>query len=278
MAPPLFSERNNFANDAFIQGFSPRKSLGQHFLKNSSIAQLQVDLVNPSSEEEVIEVGGGFGILTEVIAKRAKHVWVYETDPILAEYLDTKFTNLENVTIIKKDVLKTTFPKSATIFISNIPYSISTPLAFKVAMSKFERGAMLVQLEFAQKLMASPGSKLYRASSVAFQSMYLLNPLRKVSKSHFAPPPKVESIILYFEKQKSPLSYLMQEELEQYFLFIKKLFTNKNKTTKSAFKALGILEDFQNMVNPISQSLLKKRIRELEISEFFYLFQDNLSR
>ncbi len=272
MSPPRPSNEKNFQYPFNSSDFSPRKSLGQHFLKDSDIARFQIEALDLRAEE-VVEVGGGLGILTEILAEKAGHVWVYETDPVLAKYLRKKFESVENVSVLEEDALKADFPRSATVFASNIPYSISTPLAFKIARERFGRGVMLVQLEFAQKLSASPGSKLYRASSVAFQTMYGLQTLRTVSRFYFSPPPKVESAILFFvQRQDSPLCHFGFEEISRYFLFLKKIFTARNRTIKSALRPLLHPNERRGIQNLLSESMLSQRVRDLDAEKFFALY------
>ncbi len=272
MSPPLpFDEKNPGHFDP--TNFSPSKSLGQHFLKDPRIARFQIEALDLSTNEEVIEIGGGFGILTEILAEKAQRVWVYEKDPVLAEYLRNKFANVNHVSIIEEDALKAEFPKSAKAFASNIPYSISTPLTFKVAKAKFEKGVMLVQHEFAQKLSALPGSKLYRASSIAFQTIYAPKILRKVPRSYFSPPPKVESAILYFtKKQDSPIIALNSKEIDRYFVFLKRILTARNRVVKSALKPIVRSGSKKEFLAVVLEPTFSRRVRDLSIHEFYDLY------
>ncbi|MEZ0248029.1 MAG: 16S rRNA (adenine(1518)-N(6)/adenine(1519)-N(6))-dimethyltransferase RsmA [Thermoproteus sp.] len=169
---------------------SRRKKLGQHFLKDRSIAEYMAGLIPEGSV--VLEVGAGTGVLTLELAKRASKVFAVELDRALAENL--RAAAPPNVEVIIGDALKIEWP-SVDVFAANIPYSISSPLLMKLAARRLPAVVML-QKEVAERLSAEPGTESYGRLTVAIRCNYDVEVLRVVPPHVFAPPPRVYSAIV----------------------------------------------------------------------------------
>ena len=139
-------------------GIRPTKNLGQNFLTDPSIIQSQVEFANLTNRDTVLEIGAGLGNLTLELSAHARKVITIEKDKKLGGYLKTIVP--DNVELIIGDALDLDFPRFDKI-VANLPYKISSPLSFKLMDYEFESAILMYQREFADRIVASPGSKKY---------------------------------------------------------------------------------------------------------------------
>ncbi len=169
----------------------------QNFLINPRIADFIVEKAELSSEDVVLEIGAGKGILTERMLKKCR-VYAVEIDPQLCEYLSIIFEDEVRegrLKIICGDALKIDYPPFTKV-VANIPYHISSPLLFKLMDYPFQRGILMLQYEFAERLCAVPGSKKYGRLSVMMYYHGVARLLKRVRRGNFRPIPKVDSAIV----------------------------------------------------------------------------------
>ncbi|RLI81653.1 ribosomal RNA small subunit methyltransferase A [Archaeoglobales archaeon] len=174
------------------------KQRDQHILVDRSILRRIVDYSELSDDEVALEIGCGPGNLTAELLKRAKKVIGVEKDPRMVNLLKKKFSKeIEDgrFEIVQDDALKVSFPKFDK-FVSNIPYSISSPLTFKLLKHDFRLAIVMYQKEFAERLTAQPGSKKYGRLSITSRVFCRAEILEIVSRKAFKPPPKVDSAIV----------------------------------------------------------------------------------
>lgn len=158
-----------------------KKSLGQCFLQDRNILALEAKLAGPQGKT-VLEIGPGDGRLTEaVLALKPKKVIAVEKDSRFASLLRERFAG--KAEIIEGDFLEAELP-SCDIIIGNIPYYISSDIVFTIAPLKFERAVLMVQKEFAQKMVAKPGEKNYGRLSVTAHARF-----RYQARAYRAAPP-----------------------------------------------------------------------------------------
>jgi 16S rRNA (adenine1518-N6/adenine1519-N6)-dimethyltransferase len=176
---------------------SKRKALGQHFLTNSRIRHKIIRSIAPDPDEVIMEIGAGKGALTYALASKAGKVIAIEKDSSLVRLL--KQTSPPNVSILEKDVLDVDFNplvKGKSIKIAgNLPYSISSPILFKILEHKklFSECHFLLQREVAERLCAKPGSKKYAPLSILYENDFIKKLKFRVPPESFKPPPRVES-------------------------------------------------------------------------------------
>lgn len=136
------------------------------------------------------------------------------------------------------DALKTELP-FFDLCVANVPYQISSPLVFKLLLHRpfFRCAVLMFQREFAQRLVAQPGDKLYCRLSVNTQLLARVDMLMKVGKNNFRPPPKVESSVVRIEPRNPPppIPYREWDGLTRI------AFTRKNKTLGAAFRQTSVL-------------------------------------
>ncbi|KIN06455.1 hypothetical protein OIDMADRAFT_111844 [Oidiodendron maius Zn] len=189
--------------------FKFNTNVGQHILKNPSIADAIVAKANLKPEDVVLEVGPGTGNLTVRILEKAKKVIAVELDPRMAAEVTKRVQGKpeqKKLEVLLGDVIKTELPHF-DVCISNTPYQqISSPLVFKLlALKNAPRTSILMfQREFALRLTARPGDALYCRLSVNAQFWAKITHVMKVGKNNFKPPPQVESSVVRIEPKTGP--------------------------------------------------------------------------
>src|SRR3990172_11759599 len=136
----------------------------QHFLIDEKVLGRIIEYGQLNSSDTVLEIGAGYGNLTEKLARKAGKVIAIEADAELASSLN-RFNNVE---VFIGDALKLDFPYFNKV-VSNLPYSISSPVTFKLLEYEFDMGILMYQYEFAKRMVAAPGSKDYGRLSIAVQ-------------------------------------------------------------------------------------------------------------
>ncbi|MFQ5974768.1 MAG: 16S rRNA (adenine(1518)-N(6)/adenine(1519)-N(6))-dimethyltransferase RsmA [Candidatus Hydrothermarchaeales archaeon] len=205
------------------------KKLGQNFLIDESILKEQVEYAAINDEDIILEVGAGIGNLTKFLFKKAGGVIVIEKDKRMIEILKDRFSNKNNLQIIPGDVLKVKLPYFDKT-VSNIPYVISSPLTFRLLETKFKKGVIMYQKEFAQRMVANPGTKDYSRLSVACHYYADIKLLQTVPEKAFYPEPKVQSALVEIIPKDPPF------EVDETFFFnlLRGLFIHRKKTVKNA--------------------------------------------
>ena len=204
-----------------------KAKLGQNFLVDRNIAELEVKYASISKKDVVLEIGPGNGILTRILAENAKQVIAVELDEKLFENL--KMDLPDNVQLINDDAVKIDLdmlPKFNKI-VSNLPFQISSPITFKILDYDFDLAVLIYQKEFAERLIAKPGSKNYSRLTVNVYYKAECEILRRIPKTCFYPVPKVDSAMVKIVKRKTPPFMVLSEDF--FFCLTKKLFTYRRK-------------------------------------------------
>lgn len=232
-----------------------RKRLGQHFLTSSAIAKSIVSEAKIGKNDVVFELGTGLGILTPILCENAKKVISIDTDRKLYENAKSRFSNINNLFIEFGDGFKTQYQFS--IFVSNLPYSKSKDAIEWLANTSFSHGVIMVQKEFAEKILAK-STKNRRSVSIIANYAFEIEKFLDVGKNNFSPPPKVDSVVLKITKKK-----FLEKDLIQ---IINKMFSYRRKTIQNIFKQFG------------KETLIEKRLDDLSDDEIIDLAQEILKR
>lgn len=222
------------------------KALGQNFLINPSVCPRIAEDGIPDEDCGVIEIGTGFGVLTNELAKRAKKVLAIEIDERLLPVLGETLAEHDNVKILNQDVLKVDlhaliqeeFGDMPVSVCANLPYYITSPILMALLEERLPITSItvMVQAEAAERLCAEVGSRA--CGAVTFAVRYYSEPqkLFPVSRGSFMPAPNVDSMVIRLDV-KQDLDYGVQDEA---FLFslVKAAFSQRRKT----------------LVNPVSQA------------------------
>ena len=211
----------------------PRKEMGQSFLNSQIIARQIVTSAEISQSDRILEIGGGLGILTNILAGVADSVTVIELEMGVVNALKDIFSESENVKIIHGDALTVDLPKFDKI-VANLPYSISSEITFRLLKeAKFELGILMYQKEFSRRLLSSPGSSEYSRLSIDFQYLGKATHLMDVKARNFYPVPSVDSSVLKVIKRDTGP---MAKNSEIFFWMVHGLYSYPNKQLRKAMK------------------------------------------
>ena len=216
----------------------PKKSLGQHFLKDTATARKITDTLTGNGYGTVLEIGPGMGILTGyLLEKNFNDFRVIEIDNEAVHYINEHFPELKNV--ITGDFLSLDIEKYFTdkmAIIGNFPYNISTQIFFKVLKhrEKVVEIAGMLQKEVAERICAGPGSKTYGILSVLLQAFYKTEYLFTVPEHFFSPPPKVKSGVIRL--MRNDVKNLDCDEV-LFFRVVKACFNQRRKTLRNSVRA-----------------------------------------
>lgn len=257
----------------------PRKRMGQNFLIDSDVLDKQIVYADLQATDIVLEIGAGIGTLTRRLADHAKKIIAVEKDPRLLEILKEQCAQYDNVKIIHDDILQVDIPPFTKV-VSNIPYSISSPLTFKLLTYSFDFAIITYQLDFAKRLTAKVGSSEYSRLSVTVYYRAKVNILDRISKDAFYPTPKVNSALVKITPHPPP--FQIEDEI-LFFEVVRAIFNRKNRKVKTM---LSIFLDKQKIsisrkqiLQELTQELpfLEKRGREM-LPEEIGLLTNHLSR
>lgn len=216
----------------------PKKNLGQHFLKDMSIAGKIAGTLTGEGYDTVLEIGPGMGVLTGFLLERGfKDFRVIEIDNESVHYLMEHFPQLHN--ILRGDFLsmdiETEFNDKLAV-IGNFPYNISTQILFKVLKhrEKIVEIAGMLQKEVAERICAGPGSRTYGILSVLLQAFYTTEYLFTVSEHVFSPPPKVKSGVIRLIR--NDVKNLDCDEI-LFVRVVKACFNQRRKTLRNSVRA-----------------------------------------
>lgn len=240
-------------------GIEPSKRLGQNFLVSENVLEREVEAAELSEKDTVLEIGPGIGTLTKRLAGRAGRVVAIEKDTRFRQMLDNGMP--KNVEIIYGDALKTGFPKF-TKCVSNPPYQISSQFTFKLLEDyRFDFAILSYQKEFAERMMARPGSRNYGRLPAALQFLAVsIEPIMKIGKSSYWPQPKVDSLLVKIVPAKNK-----PENWEELGQLINVLFQQPNKTVRGVLKQKKL---------EVSEKMGKKRVRTMTKSDIEALFRE----
>ena len=224
----------------------PKKSLGQHFLKDTGIAGRIAESLTGEGYNSVLEIGPGTGILTDFLIKRNfPDFRVVEIDNESVNYLHEHFTDLKN--ILTGDFLAMDMDhyfSDRMAIVGNFPYNISTQILFKVLKhrEKVVEVTGMLQKEVAERICAGPGSKTYGILSVFLQAYYTTEYLFTVSEHVFVPPPKVKSGVIRLRRNN-----VKQLDCDEalFFRVVKACFNQRRKTLKNSLRSAFELKNYE---------------------------------
>lgn len=241
-----------------------KKHLGQHFLKNESIAQQIVEGLSWNGYEKVLEIGPGMGVLTKYLVQEQKDISVVEIDTESVAYLNENYPELPVFAedFLKMDLAKN-FQRQPVCILGNFPYNISSQIVFKIIEDRHLVPEMvgMFQKEVAERICAKEGSKTYGILSVLTQAYYKAEYLFTVDENVFNPPPKVKSGVIKLTRFRESLD--VNEKL--FFTIVKTAFNQRRKTLRNALKSLDIKQ------HDIEDNLLNLRPEQLSVEQFIEL-------
>jgi 16S rRNA (adenine1518-N6/adenine1519-N6)-dimethyltransferase len=246
-----------------------KKHLGQHFLKDESVAKNIADTLNLKGYDDVLEIGPGMGVLTKYLLEKPINTYVIEIDTESVDYLDANYPKLHGK-IISKDFLKydvnEVFGGKQFAIIGNFPYNISTQIVFRTLelRNQIPEFAGMFQKEVAERICEKKGSKTYGILSVLAQAFYDAEYLFTVDEHVFIPPPKVKSGVLRL-RRKEDYSLPCGEKL--FFTVVKTAFQQRRKTLRNSLKTLNLSDSLRE------DEVFNLRPEQLSVEQFIELTQ-----
>ena len=245
-----------------------KKSLGQHFLTDLSIAERIAHTLDDYRHLPVLEVGPGMGVLTQFLLDMGLDLTVVELDGESVDYLEAAYPQLHG-RIIGEDFLKMDLRKlygdQPFCVIGNYPYNISTQIFFKVLdyRDQVKCCSGMLQREVAQRIAEPPGSKAYGILSVLLQAWYDIEYLFTVDEHVFNPPPKVKSgVIRLVRNDVTDLG--VDERL--FKRIVKASFGQRRKMLRSSLKPV-----FMSSPTVMERDVFRQRPEQLSVEDFIAL-------
>ncbi|WP_049921248.1 16S ribosomal RNA methyltransferase A [Halopiger djelfimassiliensis] len=248
----------------------------QHFLVDDRVLdRLPTYLEEIDADtSRLLEIGGGTGALTDRLLAVGDEVTVVERDRELAGFLGEEFREeIEEgrLTVIEGDALEVDLP-AFTASVSNLPYGVSSEIAFRL-FPESRPLVLMFQQEFAERMVADPGTSAYGRLSVSSQHYADVELVESVPKEAFSPPPAVQSAVV----RAVPREPAYDVDDEAFFLrFVKALFTQRRKTIRNAIRNTAHITDLENpeaVVEAADEDHLQKRADAMAPAEFAALAQ-----
>ena len=260
--------------------FNFKKKYGQNFITDTNLINKIVNLVPITNNDLVIEVGPGNGALTLNLVNKAKFVLIYEIDKELEPILSVKLKEYDNYKLYIEDFLNVDICKEISnycydklIFVSNLPYYITTPILKKFIDNNVlcDNMVVMVQDEVANRITANVGTREYGSLSVFLNSFYDIKKVMKVNRNNFNPSPNVDSAVIVMKKKDN----INIKDYEFFKNFVMKCFRFKRKTLKNNIKDYN-LEVIDNVLNNYNLSIFN-RAEDISVDIFIDIVNTLLS-
>lgn len=246
-------------------GLKAKKSFGQHFLVQDSIASNIAESLKLSADTgKVLEIGPGMGMLTKFLIEKDYELKVVEADRDMVAYISEHFPTLKD-RIIFEDFMKVNLTKvydgEPFCLIGNFPYNISSQIIFKTIehMDIIPEMVGMFQFEMAERVATKEGSKTYGVISVLTQAFFDVEFLFKVKKGSFNPPPKVESAVIRLKRRETPR---IECSYKTFRTIVKLSFSQRRKMLRNTLK--GMVKNKEILSEPV----FSKRPEMLSVEEF----------
>ncbi len=261
-----------------MDNFKTKKSLGQNFLQDKNIINKIVDTANVSKENNIIEIGPGEGAITSLLIDRANKVLSVEIDQRLITYLNKKYEEKDNFSLLNKDFLLTNKKDFENLFdkeikmVANLPYYITTPIILKVLLEYefISEIYVMVQKEVALRFTSEYKNKTYGSISVFLQSIANVNYEFTVKNTVFKPMPKIDSAIISLKRKDNNLDI----DFIDYEKFLKGCFKQKRKLLSNNLCSAYDLAK-SDVIEFLKSKEYKQTIRpeEIKVDEYIDLYQ-----
>ncbi len=217
----------------------PKRGLGQHFLVDPNILRVIGRLAELDSQDVVLEIGPGLGVLTRYLADRAQHVHAVEIDRELEPRLAAAVGSRANVDLVFGDATSldlTSLRPAPTKLVANLPYNVAATVVVDslTHLTSIESWCVMVQKEVGERLFASPGTKAYGAVSVVVQLSARRTGTHAVSRTVFRPRPRVDSMLVAFARLPAP------PDLDRIKAVVQAAFAHRRKTLPNSLELTGL--------------------------------------
>ena len=214
--------------------FLLEKSSGQYLITNEDLLDKIVVATGAKASDTILELGSGSGAITSRLASVVRKVYVCETDDMLANETLKRVESegFTNVSHLKGDAMSVNFPRF-DVCVSNMPYSLSAPLLFKLIKHRplWRSAVLLLQREFTDALIAEPGERNYSRLSMNASVFVRTERVHRVNGACFYPIPPVESAVVRLTPRNPPPAF----DFSEFSALTKIAFIEKKKTLKTVF-------------------------------------------
>ncbi len=211
-------------------GIRLSKRAGQHQVIDPIVLERMMDYAELSHDDIVLEIGAGTGNLTCLLAQRAGKVIAVERDRRFVEILRERLKDCPNVELLCGDALRIEFPEFNKV-VANLPYSISSDITFRLLERDFSSAVLMYQREFAERLVAKPGSDEYSRLTVNVYYRAEVELLEEVPPTAFVPQPKVTSSIVRLSPREPPFEVVGKD---MFFRVVRALFQHRRQRVRNA--------------------------------------------
>jgi 16S rRNA (adenine1518-N6/adenine1519-N6)-dimethyltransferase len=243
-------------------GIRPSRRAGQHHVIDRELLLKMVNYASPQRDEVVLEVGAGAGNLTELLAAGFGRVIAVERDRRYEPLLKRLAASHSNVELIFGDVLRLDLPRFDKV-VSNIPYSISSELTFRLLERDFRLAVLLYQEEFARRLVARPGSSEYGRLTVSVYMKAEVVLLDEVPPEAFYPQPRVSSRVVTLRPREPPFRV---ENRQIFEALVRAMFQHRNQRARNAL--------FRSFHEVFPRERLSKEERRKRVEEILGDYRD----
>ena len=259
---------------AFLPPPSPRKSLGQHFLRDKRVRERILQAARLCPRDWVLEIGPGDGALTRELLARSARVIALEIDRRMVEHLQARLADFDNLSLIRADALRYDYerlPCAGRPFkvVANLPYYIATALLQRLIAPRqlFSLLVLMLPAEVARRIRALPGGRDYGFLSIFSQVYYQVRPVCRVPPRAFFPPPTIDSLVLCFSRREAPLLRLEDEGF--YWRLVRAAFSQRRKTLLNCLRA-KLPGDRNELLQALRRAGIEARTRaeQLEPRDF----------
>ncbi len=239
----------------------PKGYRDQIFIADEDLQKRVVDFAELRDGDRVLEVGAGVGNLTEHIAEICP-VTAIEKDGKLSAVLN--HMEMPNISVLHRDVMSVHLKNlSFNKIISNLPYSISTPLTFKFLDLDWELAILVYQKEFASRMVGEPGTMDNSRLALKVQYYCDVEILEEVPSEKFYPEPVTDSAVVKLQKKD------VEEKSTGFWKIVKAAFHHKRKLVKNSIEdSAGFLGLEEKNIKDLEESLPDKRVYECGIDDF----------
>jgi 16S rRNA (adenine1518-N6/adenine1519-N6)-dimethyltransferase len=241
----------------------------QHFLVDRKVVERIAGIIRVEGRT-VLEVGPGRGALTEALLERGARVVAVEIDPVLAGMLEKRFsreTGEDRLVVVRGDAVSCPLP-GFDVVVSNLPYSASSKITFRLLETGFEEAVLMYQSEFADRMLAPAGTPECGRLSVMVQTYCAVGRVFDVSPRSFSPMPRVWSTVLHVVPRE-PLFPIRDRDL--YARVVRALFSHRRKTVRNSLKSAGSMLDrglVECLLCNLPEEILAARPEELYLEDF----------
>lgn len=247
-----------------LNGLWFNKKLGQNFLVDDNIKQKIVDSFQLKENENILEIGGGLGSISEYILKHNVNLTIIEIDKGFSKILKTNFSDS---TIINEDILKLDLSKFTNVdkVVGNLPYYITSPILMMFLESdiNFKSLHFMMQKEVAKRIISKAGSKDYSVLTICANLLSEIEYNFDISPNCFYPKPKVDSALLTFKKRGG-------KDYSKVIKLVKRAFSKRRKTIKNNLLPYYDIERLKNAFNKVDIDL-NIRAEKIEINQYIEL-------